>query len=230
LSGNGRQAEDGSQGSNSRYGIHVAAENGATFDTEEDRRDFVKRLTAFGAIVLISVCVAFAGPGASSAGSVETSEFQVKAAFVYNFVKFVQWPRDSFPATGDVPISICVLGQDPLGDALESLKGLTAYGRNISVRRIAGQAEIDRCQVLYICKSERDAIVNILKGMKAGVLTIGDMRSFASTGGIINFVIVDNRVSFEINVDAAEKARLRISSQILKLAKIVKEGGGKEER
>ncbi len=160
----------------------------------------------------------------------ETTEFQVKAAFVYNFVKFVQWPRDAFPATGDSPISICVLGQDPLGEALESLKGLTAYGKSLSVRRIAGQGEIDRCQVLYLCKSERGAMANILKGTKAGVLTIGDMKSFASAGGIINFVIVDNRVSFEINVEAAERARLKISSQILKLAKIVKEGGVKEER
>ncbi len=164
------------------------------------------------------------------AGPAGTSEFQVKAAFVYNFVKFVQWPRDSFLTTGDAPISICVLGQDPLGDALESLKGLADYGKNISVRRIAGQGEIDRCQVLYLCKSEKEAMGNILKGMKAGVLTIGDMKSFASAGGIINFVIVDNRVSFEINVDAAERARLKISSQILKLAKIVKEGGVKEER
>jgi len=190
----------------------------------------VKRLAAFGAIVFISICGAFAGPGASVAAPGEPTEFQVKAAFVYNFVKFVQWPRDSFPATGDAPISICVLGQDHLGDALESLKGLTAYGRNLSVRRIAGQAEVDRCQVLYLCKSERDAMPQILKGMRAGVLTIGDMKSFASAGGIINFVIAGNRVSFEINVDAAEKARLKISSQILKLAKIVKEGGGKEER
>ncbi len=190
----------------------------------------MKRLAGFGAIILIFICGAFAGPGASIAGSAETTEFQVKAAFVYNFVKFVQWPHDSFPATGDAPISICVLGQDPLGDALESLKGLTAYGRNLSVRRIAGQGEADRCQVLYLCRSEREAMGNLLKGMKAGVLTIGDMKSFASAGGIINFVIVDNRVSFEINVDAAERAKLKISSQILKLAKIVKERGGKEER
>jgi hypothetical protein len=190
----------------------------------------VKRLGAFGAIVLICICGVCAGPGAPISGSAETTEFQVKAAFVYNFVKFVQWPHDSFPAAGDAPISVCVLGQDPLGDALESLKGLTAYGRNLSVRRIAGQTEVDRCQVLYLCKSERDVMANVLKGTKGSVLTIGDMKSFATTGGIINFVIVDNRVSFEINVDAAERARLKISSQILKLAKIVKEGGEKAER
>jgi hypothetical protein len=190
----------------------------------------MKRLVTFGAIILIGICGTFAGPGASIAGSAETTEFPVKAAFVYNFVKFVQWPPDSFPTTGDSPISICVLGQDPLGDALESLNGLTAYGRNLSVRRIAGQREVDRCQVLYLCKSEREAMANILKGVRAGVLTIGDMKSFSSAGGIINFVIVDNRVSFEINIAAAEKARLRISSQLLKLAKIVKEGGGKEDR
>ncbi len=208
----------------------VAAGRARFGKREEVRRDFVKRLAAFGAIVLIGICGQFARPGASSAVSAETTEFQVKAAFVYNFVKFVQWPRESFPAAGDVPISICVLGHDPLGETLESLKGLTAYGRNLSVRRIAGPGEVDRCQVLYLCRSEREAMVNILKGIKAGVLTIGDMKSFAAAGGVINFVIADNRVSFEINVDAAEKAKLKISSQLLKLAKIVKEGGGKEER
>ena len=183
----------------------------------------MKRLAAFGVFFLIGIYGQFTGPGVSVAWSAGTSEFQVKAAFIYNFVKFVQWPRDAFPATGDAPISICVLGQDPLGDALESLKGLTAQGKSLSVRRIAGQAEAERCQVLYLCKSEREAMPAILKGMKAGVLTIGDMKSFASVGGVINFVIIDNRVSFEINVDAAERARLKISSQILKLAKIVRE-------
>jgi hypothetical protein len=92
------------------------------------------------------------------------------------------------------------------------------------VRRITGVEDAGRCQIVYVGRSERDQARNILKGIKAGILTIGDMNQFTSSGGIINFVIVENRVSFEINIDAAERSGLKISSQLLKLAKIVKDG------
>jgi hypothetical protein len=189
----------------------------------------VKRVTAFRAIVLFVFCAILAGPGTSLNASAETTEFQVKAAFVYNFIKFVQWPPESFVTTSS-PISICVFGRDPLEEALYSLEGKSAQGRGLSVRRISGLGEADRCQVLYLGRSEREMVGNILKGLKVGMLTIGDMQPFADSGGMINFVMVDNRVSFEINVEAAEKARLKISSQLLRLARIVKAGSGKEER
>ena len=153
----------------------------------------------------------------------EPSESQVKAAFVYNFPKFIQWPNSTLPS-GESKMTLCILGDDPLVDSLESLTGKIISGRQLSVRRIKGPDDASRCQIVYIGKSERDQTRNILKGMKEGVLTIGEMNHFASLGGIINFVIVENKVSFEINIDAAERAGLKISSQLLKLAKIVKDG------
>lgn len=154
----------------------------------------------------------------------ESDESKVKAAFVYNFTKFIQWPNSTLPP-GETRMSLCILGEDHLGDALELLTGKTVSGRTLSVRRIKGPDDAGRCQILYIGRSERDQARNILKGMKEGILTIGEMNQFASSGGIINFGITESRVSFEINIDAAERAGLKISSQLLKLAKIVRDGG-----
>jgi hypothetical protein len=175
------------------------------------------------AAVFLSIAGIFIMVWASIVVAEEPSEPQVKAAFVYNFTKFVQWPNHILPP-GEPQLSLCVFGSDPLADALESLKGKSASGRQLSVRRITGVEDAGRCQIVYVGRSERDQARNILKGIKAGILTIGDMNQFTSSGGIINFVIVENRVSFEINIDAAERSGLKISSQLLKLAKIVKDG------
>jgi hypothetical protein len=91
------------------------------------------------------------------------------------------------------------------------------------VQRIAKVEDASRCQIVYVSKSEQDKAKNILKEIKEGVLTIGEINHFASSGGIINLVISKNRVSFEINTDASERAKLKISSHLLKLAKIVKD-------
>jgi hypothetical protein len=152
----------------------------------------------------------------------ESNESQVKAAFVYNFTQFVQWPNHSL-TYGEPKMSLCALGDDPLANTLDLLRGKNTSGGPLSVMRITRVEDAGQCQILYIGKSERDQARNILKGIGAGVLTIGEMDHFASSGGIINFVIVGNRVSFEINTDAAERARLKISSHLLKLAKIVKD-------
>ncbi len=192
---------------------------------------FVKDLRFFRIVVfMVFFGVLFIGPGAIVTGPAEEpTEQQVKAAFIFNFVKFVEWPRHAF-STNESPVLLCVLGKDPLGDTLESLGGKTAQGRRLSVRYITKPGEADRCQVLYVSRSEREQIGVVLKGMKGNVLTIGDVRNFASSGGVINFVMKDSKVSFEINVDAAEKAGLQINSQLLKLAKIVRESARKEER
>jgi len=167
-----------------------------------------------GMLLMVWVSIVFAQ---------EADESKVKAAFVYNFTKFIQWPNSTLPP-GETKMSLCVLGNDHLGDALESLTGKIVSGRQLSVKRIKGPDDAGRCQILYICGSESNNARNILKGMKEGILTIGEMNQFASFGGIINFSVTENRVSFEINTDAAERAGLKISSQLLKLAKIVRDG------
>jgi len=146
---------------------------------------------------------------------------QVKAAFVYNFVKFTSWPPESLPPNA-AGLTLCVLGQDPLGTALESLSGKSVNGKVLSVKRIRKREESSGCQMLYVCKSEEKQMDEILRGVKGGVLSIGEMTNFASSGGIINFIMVKNRIAFEINVDRAASGGIRFSSQLLRLAAIVK--------
>ncbi|OPY89296.1 MAG: hypothetical protein A4E72_01146 [Syntrophus sp. PtaU1.Bin208] len=148
--------------------------------------------------------------------------FQVKAAFVYNFLKFVSWPPEALPPEAS-KITLCILGDDSLGAAIESLSGKTISGKALSVKRIKRREDASECEIIYLCKSESRHMKEILQNVKSGVLTIGDMRNFASSGGMINFVMINNRVSFEINPDAAATGRIRISSQLLRLAKIVRD-------
>lgn len=158
------------------------------------------------------------------------NEYQVKAAFLYNFAKFVEWP-DPPAGPSKETLTLCIVGQDPFGDILDQVtKGKTVNGRELAVRRLTGPEEARSCQMVFIAASERRRIPAILEGLKrADVLTVGETESFAQLGGVINFVLQGDRVHFEINLDAAERAGLRISSKLLSLAKIVRDpaSGGK---
>jgi hypothetical protein len=146
-------------------------------------------------------------------------EYRVKAAFLFNFPKFVEWPsKDSTKPTD--PIRICILGQNPFGSALHDA---VIEGRTFVVREVSGDQPAAGCQILFISSSERKRLQIILGEIKTdGVLTVGETETFASEGGIINFKIEDGRVRLQINVNAAEKAKLYISSKLLSLAQIVK--------
>ena len=147
----------------------------------------------------------------------------MKAAYLYNFLKFVEWPAQSF-ANPTSPISICVLGENPFGGTLqEAVRGNTASERPVVVRPLADLAGVRSCHVLFIgaatWKRDRPPL-----GTLAGnaLLTVGESPGFAARGGIIGFKFDGARLRFEINVEAARKARLRISSKLLSLADIVK--------
>jgi hypothetical protein len=155
-------------------------------------------------------------------------EYQVKAAFIYNFAKFVEWPPQTFKTDKD-PIRICVLGQDPFGHALfDAVNGKTVFGRTFVIAELSDASQANECQVLFVSSSERKHLRSILGEPRTiGVLTVGEMDGFAAQGGIVNFKLTDGRVRLEINVEAAEQARLRISSKVLSLAAIVKNGAPK---
>jgi hypothetical protein len=151
-------------------------------------------------------------------------EYAVKAAFLYNFAKFVEWPDDGF-ANPASPLVLCVLGEDPFGDALRSLSGKTVNGRPLAIRHASTLGELERCHLLFVCSSEKSILPKILGETKdRSILTVGDMEGFARDGGIINMVKEENRVGIEINLEAARRSRLKISSKLLALAKIVKPG------
>jgi hypothetical protein len=147
------------------------------------------------------------------------SEYEVKAAFVYNFTRFVQWPE----ARASGPLDICVMGEDPFGSAIdEAVENKRIGGREITVTRLSDVEKASACEVLFIAPSEHDKVERIVKTLaRVPVLTVGDIEDFAERGGMINLTKQGSHIRFEINVDALERAGLRASSQLLGLATIV---------
>jgi hypothetical protein len=150
------------------------------------------------------------------------TEYQVKAAFLFNFAKFVEWPADAFPGV-DAPLQICLLGLDPFGREFEEVIGdKSVNGHRIEVIHPSGVPQARGCQIIFVSSSENRQALEILRGLRgATVLTVGDTAGFARMGGIINFVLDDGRVRFEINVKAAERAHLKISARLLTVAKLI---------
>jgi len=156
------------------------------------------------------------------AQSPTAGEYQVKAAFLYNFAKFVEWPPGSFSGA-NAPYKICVLGRDPFG---QDLRDITAdkslNGRRFEVNHVTDLQQARGCLILFICSSELGQMKQILGALRgSGVLTVGDTKGFAEMGGMINFVLENNRVQFEVNRKAAEESGLKISSKLLTVAKLV---------
>jgi hypothetical protein len=156
-----------------------------------------------------------------SAKAEASSEQQVKAAFLFNFAKFVEWPAGAFAGPED-PIVFGVLGDDPVGEAIGGLAGKTVQGRKVAVRRYQSVSEVKVCQVLYISESQSDRAEGIIAALRgAPVLLVADDDDFARRGGMINFVLERNKVGFEINVDAVKRSKLGINAQLIKLARTV---------
>jgi hypothetical protein len=152
------------------------------------------------------------------------SESQVKAAFLYNFAKFVEWPSQSFP-DGNTPVVIGVIGDEHIADALDQIcKGRTIDGRRLVSRRLSSDGNTEGCHILFVAATEKRHISAILDRLgDSSVLTVGDTEGFISNGGMVGFVIQKSKIGFEVNAGAAKRKRLKISSQLLKLAKDVRE-------
>jgi hypothetical protein len=150
------------------------------------------------------------------------NEYQVKAAFLYNFARFIEWPAELFKEE-TLPLVVGVLGEDPFGSALDqSLNGKSINGRPLTIKRLKWGQNLRECQLLFISASEKKRLAQILDSLKgAGVVTISDLNNFCPQGGMIGFILEENKVRFVINLGVAEQARLRISSKLLKLAKEV---------
>lgn len=152
---------------------------------------------------------------------ISLTEYQVKAAYLYNFAKFVEWPPEALPE--GQPFVIGILGQDPFGSILdEAVAGKTVRDRRIVVKRYAKVDEAAEANILFISDSEGENVFRILKRLgQAPILTVSDLGRFADEGGMVQLVMDQNRVRFAINVAAVERAGLKPSSQLLKLARIV---------
>jgi hypothetical protein len=154
-----------------------------------------------------------------SAGAQDVSEYQVKAAFLYNFAKFVEWPGAAEPSP-DGFFVIGILGKDPFGSTLDLLvKTKTVMGRHIEVKRFTRVEDVHGCQMVFISASEArklPATIKALNGMS--VLTVSEVPQFLEAGGMLNLILAGNRVAFEANPRAAEREGFRLSSKLLQLA------------
>ncbi|MBD3336800.1 MAG: DUF4154 domain-containing protein [Candidatus Eisenbacteria bacterium] len=150
------------------------------------------------------------------------SEYHLKAAFLVNFTRFVEWPEDRFPGP-EAPILIGILGDDPFGELLpEMVNDKTIDGREIEISYHATAETVSRCHLLYVSSSERPRLDCIMKALDLhGLLTVGDTDGFISRGGTIRLKLEGKHVRFEINLAAAEAAGLKISSKLLNLAEVV---------
>ncbi len=158
----------------------------------------------------------------SFAADTAALEYQVKAAFLYNFTKFVQWPGDSLAASGG-PFDVGVVGSNPFGSHLaESMAGQSVHGRPVRVVEFLKPADVRPCDVLFVPDAEGDHLADIAARVKGSpVLLIGESPGFAERGGAINFILVDNKVRFEINPTVARTAGLQISAKLLAIATVV---------
>jgi uncharacterized protein DUF4154 len=160
--------------------------------------------------------------GSRALAQAPATETQLKAVFLYNFTKYVGWPTEAFAGPA-APLNVCVLGRDPFGPVLEeTLRGETVNDRRLAARDITRPEDAAGCQILFISESEEGELASILRALDGKpILTVGEMERFAESGGMIRLRRADNKIRLEINETSAARAGLRISSQLLKLARIV---------
>jgi hypothetical protein len=169
--------------------------------------------------------VAITGLGMGIVQAQASKEYQIKAAFLFNFAQFVEWPASAFPEAG-TPLCIGVLGEDPFGNILnEIVKGEKVDGHSLVIRRYSQVSEINACHILFVGNSEKSRMEEIVAGLNGQtILTVGEAEGFTAKGGMIRFVVENNKIRLKINLDAARKAGLQISSKLLRPADIVGSG------
>jgi hypothetical protein len=169
-------------------------------------------------VILSAIAIALLTIQPVSAADDDRLEYQVKAAFLFNFLKFVDWPG----APADSPWVIGILGRDPFGGVLEqTVRGKTVNGRAVEVRHYGRLADVKECNILFIGRADFERVVTPTQPFlqQPGLLTVGEAPGFLKSGGIINFYLQENRVHFEIQPSAAHSAGLHVSAQLLKLGR-----------
>ncbi len=156
-----------------------------------------------------------------------TREYDLKAAFLFNLAKFVEWPVEAF-GDADTPITICILGEDPFGRSLDEIvSNESVRNRELVVRRYRDMKKVAACHILFVNLSRPADLQGLRTYLEdKPVLTVGETEEFVDHSGIIRFVMVGNKVRLRINIEAARAARLTISSKLLRLAEVVGIGSG----
>lgn len=166
-----------------------------------------------------------AGLGVSGPALAAPTPAQVEAVFLFNFSQFVEWPQQVFPRP-DSPIVIGVLGEDPFGATLdEVVRGEVVKGRPLVVRRFQSIGQLTDCQILFISRTERGHLPRILGMLKGrSILTVSDLEGFARDGGMIRFVLMENKIRLRVNLEATKSAGLTVSSKLLRPAQVIGQG------
>ncbi len=175
---------------------------------------------ALGAMLCVFVWLCSCELWAQSAAEQEQN---IKVGFIYNFALFAQWPEKAFKDTAS-PLALCIAGDKAAVQAFEPLTTKKILGRPVRVHAFGDNATLHSCHIIYINSTNKAEAADLLRrASRPGALTVGDLDGFCQLGGIINFYRENNKLRFEINTDAAGRAGLKLSSQLLKLAKIVRE-------
>jgi hypothetical protein len=158
----------------------------------------------------------------AGAQNAKLTEEQIKAGFLFNFTKFVEWPANTFP-DASAPIVLGVVGESPITHLLSEISvGKSVNGRAVDVRSFKTGQDLRACQILFIVASEARHVTQILEGLKgSNVLTVSEFAGFAQSGGMINFYVEGNNVRLEINLDTAVHGGLKISSKVIAVARLV---------
>ena len=172
------------------------------------------------AALTLAVSLLFVPP-VRVAGSQTASPTEVKAAFLYNFAKFVEWPPDA--TSGTATLNLGVWGSDAVGDALRTVvRDKTLSGRGFTVKRPAGIEDLGGLHMLFIGDAEKTRVPDILKRIDGlSVLTVSDIDRFCDMGGTIALVLQDSHIRFDVRLDTAQRSRLKLSSRLLNLARKV---------
>jgi hypothetical protein len=177
-----------------------------------------------GPVALLAVLLSILLVGGGQGGRAQTAgeEYRVKAAFIFHFAQLVDWPPDTAADT-DNSLFLCTLGEDPFQGMLEGTVAGKVIGNRVMRIRHLGQAQdLQTCQILFIGRAQSKRIPQLVAGLRnAPILTVGETAGFLDEGGMIRFLLEQNKVRFEINVQAAESARLKIGSRLLSLAEHV---------
>jgi len=181
------------------------------------KRPFSKR--PFAAVAIAILMGTFS---AQLLAADNSTEYRIKAAFLFNFARFVEWPDTKF-VSATSPLQICIYGSDPFGEILdETVRGKSVGDHPLVVLRIAKIDELKSCEIVYMADTESARFATVIAALKgSNSLLVNDHPDFINQGGMIRFLIVDRKLRFEINPDAAKREQLKISSKLLQVAKIV---------
>ena len=187
--------------------------------------DFYRKFAAIFMLILITAAVVTCPPWDEER---KLGEYEVKAVFIYNLAKFIEWPDKSLDNSST--LTVYILGDDPFGTDLDAIRDKLIKGKRVVIKQIDSPDDLKNANILFISSSEKERLRDILKSISGlPILTVGDTKSFAQRGVMVNFYLENSKIRFEINLEAANLAGLKISSNLLRMGTIISPPKGKEK-